>query len=752
MTGSILHLASVGAQDVYLTGNPQVTNFKKLYKRHTNFTVESIEQLHAGHIDFGKKISFTINRKADLVSSMFLEVDILYKNQIVYERTGLALIDKVELEIGGIVINDHYNKWLNIWTQLIYNKEQYKKFLHMVQGSIQDTSLDGEIIHTSNNSINKIVKYYIPLYFWFNRDVGYALPLLCLQYNEVKINVTFTKKSLLFTENSTSNSTFESVKLFCDYIFLDVNERRTFLYNKHEYLIDQVQHKKFPVELRQGNNHLDLKLNFNHPCKEIIWELGYNTFHHESLHYSLISTPLNSEFALPIPTSGKLLPFEGGSIIMEIGGSIHSSVVGEDGSGLSLIDGIHRNVDTQLKSGTGSGLTVDVTVSGGLITKAIVNNPGSGYDFDLVTAVADEYMARIDVTNMISSGTPGFSDLALVNLKLAGNAPYYYGSSTDLLPDPEQHGFTKWSGKNISIRNTGTNRFNGITDSSFISFDSGTPSTETRDLRSPRIDLTYVESIEITFEIGRQTVSTYFQEFPDNGDKESLYFQFSDIVDWDNDNTFTTNITTPANFTTVTENQNGNQNKTIQLYKAVSTPPSESDALQNIKLNIPLQYRKEGQYIRVVQGERTLVTGDNYAIYDIKFNYQKKRYFDNNYHKYFQFGNVHLQYDNMSRVSERNSSYFNTVQSYYHHNGNYVNNINNNSMGNFYTYSFALYPDNHQPSGTCNFSRIDNPVLKLDITGSKYIFNKVVTSIDVYVVNYNILQIEGGMANVVYKN
>lgn len=157
MTGSILQLASIGAQNTYLTGNPQFTYFKNVYRRHTNFSIESIEQTYTGQVGFGNQITFPINRNGDLISSMYLEIDVKYKNQLVYERTGFALIDKVSIDIGGMQIDEQYGRWLNIWSQLILSKEKYQKLEHMIQGTKNDLSLYNNTLYTSSNHINKTV-------------------------------------------------------------------------------------------------------------------------------------------------------------------------------------------------------------------------------------------------------------------------------------------------------------------------------------------------------------------------------------------------------------------------------------------------------------------------------------------------------------------------------------------------------------------------------------------------------------------
>jgi len=183
-----MQLVAYGAQDIYLTGNPQITFFKVVYRRHTNFAMEAIEQTFTGSVDFGRKISCTIDRNGDLAHRMYLEVNMggasgkgcpPLKDACVIpgnvHRFGHALVKEVEVEIGGQCVDKHYGEWLEIWSQLSNHESQLRTLRTLIGGGINDK--------------RKRSKLYIPLQFWFNRNPGLALPLIALQYHEVKINV-----------------------------------------------------------------------------------------------------------------------------------------------------------------------------------------------------------------------------------------------------------------------------------------------------------------------------------------------------------------------------------------------------------------------------------------------------------------------------------------------------------------------------------------------------------------------------------
>ena len=256
MGGGLLQLVAYGAQDVYLTGNPQITFFKVVYRRHTNFAIEAIQQTFNGTPNFGNRVTCQISRNGDLIHRVYLAV-VNYSSGInVCPYFGLRLINYVEIEIGGQKIDKHYSHWMYVWNELslpVSKKDAYKK---MVGANDKLKSL------TNAN-------LYIPLEFWFCRNVGLALPLIALQYHEVKINILFeTKDNCLGNTGELLDLT--STTLWVDYIFLDTDERRRFAQLSHEYLIEQLQFTG-TESINDSATSIKPKLSFNHPCKELVW-------------------------------------------------------------------------------------------------------------------------------------------------------------------------------------------------------------------------------------------------------------------------------------------------------------------------------------------------------------------------------------------------------------------------------------------------------------------------------------------------
>ena len=260
-----MQLVAYGAQDIYLTGNPQITFFKVVYRRHTNFAIECIEQTFNGAADIGRRFTCTIARNGDLLHRLYLQVDI---SALTFTASGnnaflgFQLLDYVEVEIGGQVIDKQYGEWMAVWCDLTHTLDQALMLSQMLDGQTTNTQPLSDRLH-------------IPLQFWFCRNPGLALPLIALQYHEVKINVQFVS-SVSGIAVVASGLYFNTCTVWADYIFLDTDERRRFAQVSHEYLIEQVQYSN---ALTIGSNATTTQheLRFNHPVKELVWLVDTDT-------------------------------------------------------------------------------------------------------------------------------------------------------------------------------------------------------------------------------------------------------------------------------------------------------------------------------------------------------------------------------------------------------------------------------------------------------------------------------------------
>ena len=405
MGGGLLQLVAYGAQDVYLTGNPQITFFKVVYRRHTNFALEAIEQSYNGNTSFGSRVTVQITRNGDLINRIYFLAQLFNSNATA--STGAAgyggfalvpyfghkLLKTIELEIGGQRIDKHYSEWLYIWNELSLPYSKKQGYDAMVGGS--------QFNNSQYLAPQQGYELHVPLEFWFCRNVGLALPLIALQYHEVKINIEFetaanmidkgtnnycdnipqvvfptTSTSVVtgtgltvsgynnttgaFTQSGTyvasgfsndkcttsiSNLELKNVAMYVDYIFLDTDERRRFAQLSHEYLIEQLQFTGTDnISASSTNSMKAIRLNFNHPCKELIWVIKPTPDSCASLYWNNFSdrTADNINFVGKNPTTLAKIQLNGNDRMTERPGNYFSRVQCYQH---------HENIPTIFKSG-----------------------------------------------------------------------------------------------------------------------------------------------------------------------------------------------------------------------------------------------------------------------------------------------------------------------------------------------------------------------------------------------------------------
>jgi hypothetical protein len=249
MGGGLMQLVAYGAQDIYLTGNPQITFFKVVYRRHTNFAVEAIEQVFNGTPAVGGKAVVPITRNGDLVTKMYLHTTAVSSSGSETTNVGFQLISACELQIGGTKIDKIYGRWMHIWSELTTTTD-----LATALGQLVD-AVDSES-----------TELFVPLTFFCCRNDGLALPLIALQYHDVRLEFEF---------GSPTGITMSNTTLLVDYIYLDSEERKRFAQASHEYLIEQLQFTGVESSSVGANKY---RLNFNHPVKELVFAQAGATF------------------------------------------------------------------------------------------------------------------------------------------------------------------------------------------------------------------------------------------------------------------------------------------------------------------------------------------------------------------------------------------------------------------------------------------------------------------------------------------
>ena len=309
-----MQLVAYGAQDVYLTGNPKVTFFQAVYKRHTNFAMENIEQTVNGTAGNSGRVSVTIARNGDLIADMYIEMKTA---QVISAVTTDATKDAcwvaeraikdVELSIGGQRIDKHYQRWWRLYSELYLDaakKQTYGKMTSARAGAL----------------VGDESQVFLPLIFFFNRNPGLALPLIALQYHEVRLDFDLSADFSVYTDGST-------FKVWGNYMYLDTEERRRFAQKGHEYLIEQVQHTGSDTVTSGGQKQV--RLSYNHPVKELVWCVNDGSSTRANM-WNFTSNTADSDVVLstqPLATSNCLIaPSDIGTpmFVTGTGGSDHA--------------------------------------------------------------------------------------------------------------------------------------------------------------------------------------------------------------------------------------------------------------------------------------------------------------------------------------------------------------------------------------------------------------------------------------------
>lgn len=261
MSGGLAQLVMYGAQDVYLTGDPQITFWKNVYKRYTNFALESIEQDVLGHVNYGNEITTIIGRQGDLINGVMLEITLQRgdTNPLLPQPyfPSEHLINYVELMIGGQKVFEFDHEWFRMFFEMYLDLTQQLSYRSMCDFGNEPQGYEKT--------------FYLPLPFWFNNlNNGIALPLIALQYHEVQINIRLSKAGDI---PGIDTSFTPIIKCYADYVFVDTKERTWFAQNKHEYIITQVQRNIMQTPVLSSEKEYKMLLNFNHPTQLLLWAM-----------------------------------------------------------------------------------------------------------------------------------------------------------------------------------------------------------------------------------------------------------------------------------------------------------------------------------------------------------------------------------------------------------------------------------------------------------------------------------------------
>jgi len=636
MGGGLIQLVAYGAQDVYLTGNPQITYFKVVYRRHTNFSIECIEQ-PIDSAKFNGTHTVQILRNGDLATRLYLRAVLpavtgdrlvyytsdCYNQKVAWvRRVGHALIKTVELTIGGSQIDKHWGTWMDLWYELTHTQEQERGYGKMIGDVPELTELRG-LASGSNetagsSSVEVLPEYtlYIPLQFWFCRNTGLALPLIALQYHEVRVNLELeAAANLLVTSGKDTDVTpntlaLGSCGLMVDYIYLDSEERRRFAQVGHEYLIEQVQFNGTETLVASGTVvNAKHKLEFNHPSKELVF-------------------------------APKVGAWTAGETFLAYTGA-HNDTAWED-----ALNAAAENVAASMFV-----LSADTISNWTKLSLPDVNPENSAYVAPL-TAISG-----LDITvlaNNLSNVTVSQADSVIqVNRNILGNnngsSVVYLGNKiTSVLVEVDISGTTWGSGLLVKTLDTTTG------------------------LKS---DLTAITTTEKLLPCGAVKVVSHTLTL------EDVSVPVSDLSTGDRAET----LVTGAEYT------------------------------RDVTVRQPFNYglRLDGGGNLVAEAQLKLNGHDRFSVQD--------------------------------------GPYFNYVQPAQHHTRTPADGVN--------VYSFALHPEQHQPSGSANLSRIDTTILAVTYqdnvrTAENPRFTSLFDNTSVYIFDfsYNVLRVMSGMAGVAYAN
>jgi hypothetical protein len=635
MGGGLMQLVAYGAQDVYLTGNPQITFFKVVYRRHTNFSIE-MDELPIDTARPGSTFTVQILRNGDLATRMYLRLQTpkLTSSMLSYNadpvlngkvawvrRLGHAAIRSWKIQIGGTDIDTQYGVWLDLWYELTHTTMQERGYENMI-GDVPEMTTLAAATSVSTDTVVEQRTLYIPLQFWFNRNPGLALPLIALQYHDVRLQVELEELSKLLVWSGAaspnlSNLQYTQSGLMVDYVYLDSEERRRFAQVGHEYLIEQVQTLGNETLTSYGAAaNQSWKLSFNHPCKELVWAL-------------------------------KCGAYNGNGLTTSVGGRGSFLCYTSDPSQWDAA------VDYAAANLAFNCFTVKASLVASTWTGGAAAPTGS-------------VAFSIPIVGAAVAGVPGVTN-ELLSFPLPSGGGSVYASVT----------WINTSGFNVTAAVSNAVWFN------------------TRPLLSGVYNL--LEALGRGAKGGPNALITMSITISGNTTDAVLAVSSGLVVSGHNLSL---------------------RDVSIPVEDFVDTRVGSASGTRN-----PWD-------VRVVQPS-------NYGLrLDGAGN---------------PVGSVLVKLNGHDRFDLREGSYFNYVQPFQHHTRTPADGVN--------VYSFGLHPEQHQPSGTANLSRIDTTELKLVFT-DPFRSNKLVPALDyardsafnVFAVNYNVLRCMSGMAGLAYSN
>jgi hypothetical protein len=298
--GQIQLLAEGDIEKNFLNGNPNITGFKKVFKRYTRFALDTMPVYFDGTPNFGNKVYCEIPHYGDLLGSLFIGVNLpemKYENGSTGEwvnSIGHALIQEVSIEIGEEEIDKHTGEWMEMWSELTIpsgKREAFNKMIGRVNGL-------GEEIYDISGKLRGPMNLMIPLHFWFCGDSEMYLPMCAIKHHRIRLVLTIRPLKDLYKPFNVGdpcinpvnpNTNIIDMKLWADFVHLSVDERRRFVSSVHDYIIEQVQIAP-PVSITPNATYVNIPLDFKHSVKEFIWCIKPDRIENEPMNFSSLSS------------------------------------------------------------------------------------------------------------------------------------------------------------------------------------------------------------------------------------------------------------------------------------------------------------------------------------------------------------------------------------------------------------------------------------------------------------------------------
>ncbi len=725
MGGGLLQLVAKGAQDVYLINNPQITLFKNIYHRYTNFSYETFQLNFDGNKNFGEEINCTIPLNGDLLSKTYLVIILnkdTNKNWGYVEKIGFNIINQISISINGHTIDSHTGEWLNIYHEYHKNNGKINSF-NILNGNVPELKKI-DVIHPEYT-------LYIPLQFWFCHHYGLSIPVISLEKNSIEIKVKLNKAidCINYKNNNNNYPSIKDVHLLADYIYLDNIERRKFTEMNHEYLINQVQINKEKIPSYKHS----YQLKFFHPSKYLIWLSDQSKYNSRN---DFLNWNFNNNWDESKDNFAKLVWLSTRSGLNDEGKYIYYSPNFFNlGDNPDLIENCNESLEN--------------------LSKKISANLLFYEDYNTTVPNIYYFSNNTDIKIKLVSADPNINLIHndVYNVKKNDFVYVYNTDTSEFLGSELNYLKTKFTdGKIIWTENNNYKLLFKLT-----IFDSNTNEYKLEILPP---------SIQSAFEGLSTFVDNYSFENDSTITIDSNNDIFTNVSIFYNEELGIDERIDDPNITNTTYNID----KCFLIYSNNEFNFNFSNTDSNSKLYLYNNQRAEANIdnVHIIKNNITFedmsITIDTLKT-DTKTSTAQSNFLD--LHKVsviskFNYGNYvngddnpivssQLKLNGQDRFSKRDGLFFNYIQS-----KNHFNNIPSDGIN---IYNFSLNPNELQPSGSCNFSRIDNTTLEITIGNNNtddsgiYFKNKFKNgNIRFYTNNYNLLKIYDMKAVILYES